>query len=123
MSVTTNNVIVAIDDDAEMLELYKLILERNGYQLHTFTSGSEGIEAVERILPDLVLTDLMMPAIDGWEVALELKNNPRTSPIPIILCCAKVINDDDDMSLFDGTITLPVGPKELLESIKQFIDA
>src|SRR5258705_13483343 len=78
-----NNLIAAIDDDSDMLELVKMVLFRGGYDV-IGTSNSMNAEAmIEEAQPGVVLLDLMMPQMDGWQVFEALKANPATKDIPI----------------------------------------
>ncbi|HSB67447.1 MAG TPA: response regulator, partial [Anaerolineales bacterium] len=67
-----------IEDEAEMIELVRLILGRRGYSVIGATGGREGMELVRKELPDLVLLDLMMPDMDGWDVYHQLKSDELT---------------------------------------------
>ena len=67
--------ILCIEDEAEMIDLTRLVLEREGFEVLGAVGGSEGLEIVHREKPDLVLLDLMMPDIDGWEVYRRMKAN------------------------------------------------
>ena len=88
--------------------------------------GSEGLEIVHREKPDLVLLDLMMPDIDGWEVYRRMKANGDSAQIPVIVVTAKAQSIDKVLGLqvakVDDYITKPFGPQELLDSINRILD-
>jgi DNA-binding response OmpR family regulator len=113
--------IVCIEDELEMIELVKLILTRRGYQVTGASGGREGLEAIEKIQPDLVLLDLMMPDMDGWEVYQQMKANEKTKDIPVIVVTAKAQSIDKVLGLHiakvNDYITKPFGPSELLSSV------
>lgn len=113
--------ILCIEDDAEMIELIRLILEQQGYTVRGFTSGREGLEAARKQVPDLVLLDLMMPQMDGWEVLRSLRRDPALSKTPVVLVTAKAQSIDKMLGLHvaraDGYITKPFGPQELQEKV------
>jgi len=81
--------IVYIEDDLEMIDLVRLILSRRGFEVKGAHGGREGLDMVQNERPDLVLLDLMMPDVDGWQVYQQLKANERTSSIPVIVITAK----------------------------------
>lgn len=91
--------ILCIDDHNEVLELLTSILEPQGYNVITANSGRHGIEKAVAYKPDLVILDLMMPEVDGFEVAQILKNNPATMDIPILILTAKDLTVDDRLRL------------------------
>jgi len=89
MEDKAQNVVVYIEDDPEMVDLVSLILNRQGYQVTGANGGREGLELVKRITPNLILLDLMMPDIDGWDVYQQLKSSDETRDIPVIIITAK----------------------------------
>jgi DNA-binding response OmpR family regulator len=117
--------IVYIEDDSEMIDLVSLILNRQGYQLSGANGGREGLELVKRISPDLILLDLMMPDIDGWDVYQQLKSNEETRDIPVIVITAKAQMIDRVLGLHiakvDDYISKPFRPAELVESVARVL--
>lgn len=91
--------ILCIDDHDEVLELLTSILQPSGYNVLTANSGRQGIEKAIAYRPDLVILDLMMPELDGFEVAQILKNSPSTMDIPILILTAKDLTVDDRLRL------------------------
>jgi diguanylate cyclase (GGDEF)-like protein/PAS domain S-box-containing protein len=91
--------ILCIDDHDEVLELLTSILEPSGYNVITANSGKQGVEKAIAYRPDLVILDLMMPEVDGFEVAQILKNNPSTMDIPVFILTAKDLTVDDRLRL------------------------
>ena len=77
--------ILAIDDDTAMTELLTLLLHSHGYQISTANSGADGIKAIRRNMPDIVLLDLMMPGMDGWETCKAIRS---FSNVPIVVLSA-----------------------------------
>ena len=116
MENSTVKRILCIEDEPEMIDLIKLILGRRGYDVHGATGGIEGARLVREILPDLVLLDLMMPDMDGWEVYQQMKADPVTRNIPVIVVTAKAQNIDKVLGLHiakvDYYIAKPFGPQE-----------
>ena len=77
--------ILFVDDDPGIQRMFKRILGRSGYTVHVADGGEEAFARLKGCLPDLIMLDLSMPSIDGFEVAGHLKRNPQTRDIPIIL--------------------------------------
>jgi DNA-binding response OmpR family regulator len=113
--------VVCIEDEPEMIDLVKLILTRRGYEVIGAAGGREGLAAIERVQPDLVLLDLMMPDMDGWEVYQQMKSNESMKDIPVIVVTAKAQSIDKVLGLHiakvNDYITKPFGPSELLSSV------
>ncbi|HSM23826.1 MAG TPA: response regulator [Anaerolineaceae bacterium] len=118
--------IVYIEDDIEMTYLIKMILERKGYEIITTNNGLEGFELVEKEKPDLVLLDLMMPEIDGWEIFQQLRSNSNTEKIPVIVISAKAQPIDKVLGLqvakVNNYVGKPFKPQELIDSIENILD-
>ena len=82
------------DDDPDILDLLKLNLEVHGYQVHAAADGEEARELALRLLPDLIVLDVMMPKMDGLQVLAELKAHPDTKDIPVVMLTAKASDTD-----------------------------
>ena len=117
--------VVCIEDEPEMIDLVRLILSRKGFDVIGAAGGYEGLQAVETLNPRIILLDLMMPDMDGWEVYQRIKANPETSHIPVIVITAKAQSIDRMLGLriarVDDYITKPFGPAELLDSINRVL--
>ncbi|NTU74814.1 MAG: response regulator, partial [Anaerolineaceae bacterium] len=83
---SSGNVILAIDDDRKVITLYERYLEEQGYQVIPLTDPTKAVERARQIMPFAITVDIMMPGKDGWEVIHDLKNDPTTKHIPIIIC-------------------------------------
>lgn len=117
--------VVCVEDEPEMIDLVRLILARKGFDVTGAPGGQEGLHIIERLKPSLVLLDLMMPDMDGWEVYQRMKANPATKHIPVIVVTAKAQSIDKMLGLHiakvDDYITKPFGPAELLNSIEKVL--
>jgi two-component system, OmpR family, response regulator VicR len=117
--------VVCIEDEPEMIDLFKLILTRRGFEVIGANGGRHGLELVKEIKPDLVLIDLMMPDMDGWEVYQNLKANEETQDIPVIVVTAKAQSIDRVLGLHiakvNDYIAKPFSPTSLIESIEQVL--
>jgi two-component system response regulator VicR len=115
--------ILCIEDEMEMIDLMRLILERRGFDFVGAEGGEEGLDKIRAEKPDLILLDLMMPGVDGWEVYRQLKADEELQDIPVIVVTAKAQSIDKVLGLHiarvEDYITKPFGPQELLESIRR----
>ena len=119
--------IVCIEDEPDMIDLVALILGRKGYKVVGALGGREGLEAIQNDPPDLVLLDLMMPDMDGWDVYQKLKSDEATQAIPVIVVTAKAQSIDKVLGLHiakvDDYITKPFGPQDLVASVERVMAA
>ena len=113
--------VLVVDDEPDTLELVKLVLESAGFKTLLATSGREALKLAEASKPDLVLLDIMMPDMDGWEVFRKLKE--KYPAIPIAILTAKAQNIDRLLGLHvlkaDDYITKPFGKNELIDRVKK----
>lgn len=121
MNTHTTKHILCIEDEPEMIDLIRLILTRRGFEVEGAAGGKEGLEKVRQNPPDLVLLDLMMPDMDGWEVYQQMKAGEKTRNIPVIVVTAKAQSIDKVLGLHiakvDDYISKPFSPQELLNSV------
>ncbi len=117
--------ILCIEDEPEMIDLIRLILERKGFEVLGAVGGQEGIESIRREKPDLILLDLMMPDVDGWEVYRQMKADEALQRIPVVVVTAKAQSIDKVLGLHiakvDDYVTKPFGPSDLLESVERVL--
>ena len=117
--------ILCIEDEQEMIDLIRLILNRRGFEVRGATSGQEGLDAMRKETPDLVLLDLMMPEMDGWEVYQQMKADSKMKNIPVIVVTAKAQSIDKVLGLHiakvDDYIAKPFSPQELLNSVDKVL--
>lgn len=116
--------ILIVDDDVDTLRLVGLMLQRQGYQIIAASNGSQGLTKAFEERPDLILLDVMMPDMDGFEVTRRLRKNPATASIPILMFTAKT-QLDDKVSGFevgaDDYLTKPTHPTELQAHVKALL--
>ena len=121
MNDTKNKQILCIEDEPEMIDLIRLILGRRGFEVEGAAGGEEGLEKMREKIPDLVLLDLMMPDMDGWEVYQQMKADEKTKDIPVIVVTAKAQSIDKVLGLHiakvDDYIAKPFSPQDLLSSV------
>jgi DNA-binding response OmpR family regulator len=123
----TENVrkVVYIEDDHEMIDLVRLILSRRNFEVIGASGGREGLDLVRKIYPDIILLDLMMPDMDGWDVYQQLKADESTKSIPVIVITAKAQNIDKVLGLqiakVEDYISKPFSPKDLVDSLERVL--
>lgn len=113
-----------VDDEPYILRSLRMILEMEGYQVETATDGLEALKKVSENKPHLILLDIMMPHMDGYEVAKRIKEDPMTSDISILVLTAKGLEKDKMRSIslgVDEHLTKPFSPTKLLERVKEIL--
>ena len=118
--------ILAVDDEKHIVRLVQVNLERAGYTVVTANDGKEALEKVAEENPDLVVLDVMMPYMDGFEVLQNLRRSPATRDIPVIMLTAKAQDADvfkGWQSGVDCYLTKPFNPMELLSFVKRIFSA
>ncbi|VVB96205.1 Chemotaxis response regulator protein-glutamate methylesterase/glutamine deamidase [uncultured archaeon] len=117
--------VLVVDDEPDTLELVKLVLESGGFETVLAANGMEALDKVGKTRPDLVLLDIMMPDMDGWDVFRKIKEKYPTLPIAILT--AKAQNIDKLLGLHvlkaDDYITKPFGKNELISKVKKLTSA
>lgn len=118
------SIILIVDDSSTVREMVSDILKKSG--LHVI-EAADGVEAKERIQshhPDLVVTDIVMPRMNGYELCRWLKNDPKAQHIPVVMCTSKSQEFDRYWGMKQGAdayITKPFRPAELVQTIKQLL--
>jgi two-component system alkaline phosphatase synthesis response regulator PhoP len=121
--------VLLVDDDPDFVEAVRVIVESGGYDVSVAYDGKEGLEAVAKEKPDLIVLDVMMPVMNGHETCQALKKDPETAKIPVILLTAvadrvttsQYTHRDMLESEAEDYMPKPVEPKELLELIKNWL--
>lgn len=118
--------ILVCDDERHIVRLIQVNLERQGYQVVTAFDGKEGLEKIRAEKPNLVVLDVMMPYMDGFEVLKTLRREPETEGLPVIMLTAKA----QDKDVFEGYhygadmyLTKPFNPMELVSFVKRIADS
>ena len=118
--------ILAVDDEKHIVRLVQVNLERQGYEVVCAHDGKEALQKVDEERPDLVVLDVMMPYMDGFEVLQNMRRNPATRDIPVIMLTAKAQDADvfkGWQSGVDCYLTKPFNPMELLSFVKRIFDS
>jgi two-component system alkaline phosphatase synthesis response regulator PhoP len=117
----TSHRVLVVDDEEDLLELVRYNLSKEGFQVHCVSSGEEAIQAARTLLPDVILLDLMLPAVDGLSVCKVLKSSPQTQQIPVVMLTAKTAEADVVSGLemgADDYVTKPFSPRVLLARLR-----
>lgn len=117
--------IVYIEDDQEMIDLVSMILSRRGFEVKGIQGGLAGLDYINTQRPDLILLDLMMPDMDGWDIYQQMKSRDDTRNIPVIVITAKAQAIDKVLGLqiakANDYICKPFRPQELLDSVDKVL--
>lgn len=118
--------ILVCDDERHIVRLIQVNLERQGWQVVTAYDGKDGLEKVASENPDLLVLDVMMPYLDGFEVLKAIRKEPATRDLPVIMLTAKAQDADVFQGFSSGAdmyLTKPFNPMELIAFIKRIISA
>ena len=116
--------ILVVDDDIETVRLVGLVLERAGHEILVAVSGEQALEKARTQDPDLIILDIAMPGMDGYEVSRQLRSTPETADLPILLFTAKT-DVRDKVNGFeagaDDYVTKPIHPRELQSRVEALL--
>ncbi len=118
--------ILVVDDDADSLEIVRTYLESRGYRVTTAADGKEALAMLEDARPDLVLLDVMMPGLDGWEVARTIKDHPEFSATRVVMLTARSDFTDKQRGLragADDNIVKPMRLEDLGRKVERNLEA
>jgi len=116
--------ILVVEDQEDNRRILRDLLMASGYELTEATTGEEGLALAERETPDLILMDIQLPGMDGYEVTRRVKANPALKHIPIIAVTSYALSGDDQKSCAaggDGYVTKPFSPRQLLSKIREYL--
>lgn len=118
--------ILMIEDDEEMIALGELILTKEGYDVHWATSGPTGLEILRANPIDLVLLDLMMDGMDGWQVLESIKSDPQLAHIPVVMLTARHYLEDEQATAahqdqYAGYLVKPFVIHELVDEVRKIL--
>ena len=121
---TRRPLVVLAEDDEDTRRVYGLILRHYGYEVADAPTGEEAVAVARERHPDLVLMDIGLPGIDGWQVSRILKSDPETLDIPLVAFSGRV-NSNDDLAgragSFDGFILKPISPMTLVKRVDDYL--
>ncbi|HEX4683563.1 MAG TPA: response regulator [Gemmatimonadaceae bacterium] len=116
-------IVVLAEDNEDTRRVYGLILRHFGYQVEEAANGLEAVQVVRDARPSLVLMDIGLPGLDGWEASRALKADPRTAHIPLIAFSARIDSTADlgRGASFDGYVLKPIAPRELVRRVDAYL--
>ena len=120
-SGTDRPIVLVCDDERLIVRLIQVNLERMGYSVVTAADGREALELLKTVKPMLVMLDVMMPYVDGYEVLRSIRKNPETSKLPVIMLTVQAQEGDEQIGLDLGAnmyMTKPFNPQDL----RRFLD-
>ena len=125
VSSTTKAKVLVVDDSPTEIHIFKKILEKHGYETLVAKDGQEGVEIARQALPDIILMDVVMPVLNGFQATRQLKNDESTASIPVIMVTTKGQQTDKNWGMRQGAteyLVKPVAPADLLNKIKALIN-
>jgi twitching motility two-component system response regulator PilH len=125
VSSSTKVKILVVDDSPTEIHIFKKILEKQGYEILVAKDGQEGVDIAKQALPDIILMDVVMPVLNGFQATRQLKNDESTADIPVIMVTTKGQQTDKNWGMRQGAteyLVKPVAPAELLSKIRSLID-
>ncbi len=117
--------ILVVDDSPFIVDIFVTMLERGGYKTYSAYSGEECLEILRTEIPDLILLDIMMEPMDGWQTLNAIKNNPSTRMIPVMMLTAKQLTPTEAQEYgiyIEDYIMKPITHRELYEAIEHILD-
>ncbi|WP_239307991.1 response regulator, partial [Frankia sp. Cj3] len=114
--------VLICDDDTALLEVLRTVLVDQGYRVVSASSGREALERATADPPNVIVLDLLMPGLNGWETAVELKRRPRTADVPIVILSGLTPDDSNAVPAADEWIPKPLGLGELVTALERVLD-
>lgn len=118
--------VMVVDDEPDIVRLVSFSLKRHGFEVVEANDGLTAITMAEEEAPDLILMDVMMPVMNGYDASKKLKENPKTQGIPIVMLSAKSQKTEMAAGIESGAmeyICKPFTPSELVEQVRKFVQA
>lgn len=117
------NVILIVDDEIDITQTFAWLFEWNGFEVLCASNGREALELLEKRIPDIVITDCMMPIMDGVEFSRRVRDNPATRNTPIILMSAAPAQHELERAAFDVFLEKPFRFDALLVEVKKLLES
>jgi DNA-binding response OmpR family regulator len=117
--------ILIVDDEEDVLDLLQLVFETSGFGVRRASTGKSAVSIAYELPPDVVLLDVMMPEMDGWQVLRTLKADERTRHIPVVMLSARAERRDKMIGLQEGAegyIAKPFSPAEVVREVQSFLE-
>ncbi len=117
--------ILIVDDEEDVLDLLQLVFETSGFLVRRASTGKSAVSIAYEEAPDVILLDVMMPEMDGWQVLRTLKGDERTRRIPVVMLSARAERRDKMIGLQEGAegyIAKPFSPAEVVREVQSFLE-
>ena len=117
--------ILIVDDEEDVLDLLQLVFETSGFVVRRASTGKSAVSSAWEQPPDVVLLDVMMPEMDGWQVLRTLKGDERTRNVPVVMLSARAERRDKMIGLQEGAegyIAKPFSPSEVVREVQSFLE-
>jgi CheY-like chemotaxis protein len=114
--------ILLVDDNSKIRIITRMMLEKTGHEVLEASSGEEGLKMLEKDTPDLILLDIMMPGMDGWEVCQKIKADEKYRDIPLVMLTVRASEEDMDKSMeygADAHVNKPFDMEYLLDTVER----
>lgn len=124
MKTNAKRTVLLVEDNEDNLAVYRTMLEHVGYRVVEARDGEEGVDRAHDEHPDLILMDISIPKIDGWEATRRLKSAEDTKDIPIVALTAHALEEDRQAAMqagCDGYLAKPVEPRRVVEEAERLI--
>ncbi|MEO8291530.1 MAG: response regulator [Actinomycetota bacterium] len=119
------SLVLVVDDDPVIVRLLEVNLRLDGYEVETASRGDQALERAAQTTPDLVILDVMMPGLDGWETCRQLRQQPALADTPVVFLSARAQDDDRSKGLSLGSVaylTKPFDPVRLMDLVRRMLD-
>jgi two-component system, cell cycle response regulator DivK len=116
--------VLLVEDNPHNRKIFSGMLTHSGFEVVEAEDGQQALDAVAKALPDVILMDLSIPAIDGWEVTRRLKADARSQPVPIIALTAHAMRGDEERARAAGCdhyLAKPISPKKVVEEVRKIL--
>lgn len=116
--------ILIVDDDPEVVKLFSFVLKRAGYAVETAPGGEAALHQIRQSPPDLIVLDVMMPGLDGYEVTRQLRAQPDTAAVPIVMLTARALPSEQVTGILAGAtsyLVKPVTPSVLVKTVQEIL--
>ncbi|MEX2281374.1 MAG: response regulator [Gemmatimonadota bacterium] len=124
MTDQAQKTVLLVEDNEDNLVVYRTILEHVGFRVIEARDGEEGVRQARKFKPNLILMDISIPKIDGWEATQQLKSDQDTKGIPIIALTAHALEEDRQKAIqagCDGYLAKPVEPRRVVQEVERFV--
>jgi CheY-like chemotaxis protein len=121
---TTGKTVLLVEDNPHNRKIFSGMLSHSGFVVVEAEDGNKALAAVQTTLPDVILMDLSIPGVDGWEVTRRLKADARTKVIPIIALTAHAMRGDEERAREAGCdhyLAKPISPKKVVEEVRKIL--